>query len=169
MLAHTEPVTVHIVHLSFRYHNAKIPLTPPCNPCKVRNPGCQLSLFPGLLRLQDSGSIFSSPICFSKIQTSGLHTNSAGHSPSWIWISSLFRFRKSTAYTTKHSDKSSKLRAHIFTESYFLQIPLARMNTYSPSHIPFFPLVSLHLSVFPIQESNALVIFLDILHPQSQL
>ena len=27
---------------------------------------------------------------FLKIQTSGLHTNSAGHSPSWIWISSLF-------------------------------------------------------------------------------
>ena len=37
MLTHTEPVTVHIVRLSFKYHNEKIPLTSPCNPCKVRN------------------------------------------------------------------------------------------------------------------------------------
>ena len=35
-LTHTVPVTVHIVRLSFKYHNAKIPLTPPCNPCKLR-------------------------------------------------------------------------------------------------------------------------------------
>ena len=43
MQTHTEPVTVHIARLSFKYHNAKIPLTPPCNPCKVRNtldPSC---------------------------------------------------------------------------------------------------------------------------------
>ena len=96
MLTHTEPVTVHIVRLSFKCHSAKIPLTPPCNPCKVRNtldpslpllhPQSRMSTFdvPGLLRLQDSGSDFSSPTYFSKIQTSGFHTNSAGHSPSWI-------------------------------------------------------------------------------------
>ena len=68
---------------------AKIPWILHC-PYFILSPGCQLSMFPGLLRLQDSGSNFSSPTYFSKIQTSGLHRNSAGHSPSWIWISSLF-------------------------------------------------------------------------------
>ena len=143
-------------------------------PYFILSPGCQLSMFPGLLRLQDSGSIFRHPLISqnSILGLHCLHTNSAGHSPSWIWISSLFScsdFQKSTAYTIKHSDKSSKFRVRVLTESYFLQIPLARMNTYT-SHIPSFSLVSaLHLSVFPIQEKNTLVIFLDILHPQSKL